>query len=123
VFGLGGAGRVNLDGAMNLRLILRIDPALSAAIIRDVKELQALANPTGELELPVIVQGQAPRIAVLPDLNYVASKVIVTKAVDLLGTILKKQNQEMGQPPQDDVLGRILQRALQKHAPSGTPSQ
>lgn len=84
------AGRVGLSGLITLRAQLAIEPILSGAIIKSVAELQALANQQGEMEIPLVIQGQAPRVAVLPDLNYVASKVVVTKAQDLLGSFLQK---------------------------------
>jgi len=99
-FGLNGTGRVDLDGTVgphtfltvgvNIRATLVIDPALSAALIEGVKELQALTNADGEMEIPLAIQGQAPQVAVLPDLNYLATKLIVTKARNLLGTFLEK---------------------------------
>ena len=38
----------------------------------------------------LVIQGHAPRVAVVPDLHYVASKVIVTKVEDLIGSLLEK---------------------------------
>ncbi|MBI3320002.1 MAG: AsmA family protein [Candidatus Omnitrophica bacterium] len=97
-------GRMGLDGAIALRAQLAIEPVLSGAIIKSVAELQALANQRGEMEIPLVIQGQAPRVAVLPDLNYVASKVVVTKAQDLLGNFLQKalekSSSEKSPPPE-----------------------
>jgi len=101
-FRLDGSGTVRLDGTVAIRSVLRIEPGLSAAIIKSVNELQALSNQGGELEIPLMIQGQAPQVAVLPDLNYVASKVLVTKVQDLLGN--------------------FLQKALEKERPSDEPS-
>ena len=89
-FRMSGSGTVGLDGTVAIRSVLRIEPVLSTAIIKSVNELQALTNQAGELEIPLKVQGQAPRVAVLPDLTYVASKVLTTKIEDLLGTFLQK---------------------------------
>ncbi len=89
-FGLDGSGSVGFDGTVDVRSTLRVDPALSAALIRNVNELQGLANDAGELEIPLVVHGQAQRLAVLPDLQYVASRILATKAVDLLGEVLKQ---------------------------------
>ncbi|MBI3330655.1 MAG: AsmA family protein [Candidatus Omnitrophica bacterium] len=131
-FGLSGDGRVGLDGTVDVRSTLRIDPALSAALIRSVNELQGLANAQGELELPLAVQGQAQRLAVLPDLQYVASKLLATKAIDLLGKVLKRQEQdqpdvgtEPGQSgsPEGDLLDRALQRILGPQDSSDAPQQ
>jgi len=128
-FTLAGSGRVGLDRSVSIRSTLRIDPALSAAIIQSVKELQALNNASGEMEIPLMVQGTATQLAVLPDLKYIASKVIATKAIDLLGALLEKSTKDKAAPPQESqnpeaapqdsggsVLGQLLQKALEKQA-------
>jgi len=89
-FGLSGAGRVGMDGTVALNTQLRIDPTLSKALIASVNELQALADAQGAIELPVAIQGKPYGLAVLPDLNYVASKVVTTKVEDLIGNFLNK---------------------------------
>ena len=129
-FELVGTGRVGLDGTVDIRSTLRIEQALSAAIFRSVQELQALANRTGEMEVPLTIQGQAPRIAVLPDLRYVASRVVVTTAVDLIGRLLRKEEPTDGETPSEEagpstggILGQLLQKALGQDSSSNTPSQ
>lgn len=126
-FALHGEGELGLDGAVNLRGVLRIEPALSAAIVRSVNELQALANARQELEIPLSIQGQAPQVAVLPDVQYVASKVLVNKAVDFLGNLLRQPEEDAppgaeapaDQPPpgasQEDPLAAFLRRAIEQH--------
>lgn len=89
-FGLTGSGHINVDGTLEMRSTLRIDAPLSAAIIKSVEELQALTNSEGELELPLTIQGPLPHVAVLPDIPYVASKLLATKAQDLLGNLLDR---------------------------------
>jgi uncharacterized protein YhdP len=89
-FELSGTGRVGLSGAMEIRAAVRIDPQLSAALISSVNELQALADAGGQLEIPLTVQGQAPHVAVLPDLSYLASRLVATTVQDLLGNVLQK---------------------------------
>jgi len=135
-FTLTGSGRVGLDGSVSIRSTLRIDSALSAAIIQSVKELQALNNASGEMEIPLMVQGTATQLAVLPDLKYIASKVIATKALDLLDELLKKSTKKAEAPPVDgqspetastdsgdSVLGHLLQKALEKQAAKHAPAQ
>ena len=131
-FQLVGGGRLGLDGVVSIRSTLRIEPILSAAIIKSVSELQALTTKDAELEIPLMIQGQAPSIAILPDLHYVASKVIVTKAVDLLGQFLEKNTNDSekragagdsGQDAGEELLGRLLKRAIQRNAPSQPATQ
>ena len=102
VFRLSGGGTVGVDGAIRFPCVLQAEPAFSAALIQSVAELQLLANAQGEVELPLIVQGQLPRVGVVPDLNAIASKLITTKTEELLGTLLQN----------------ALQRHLEKHSAS-----
>lgn len=136
-FTLTGSGQVGIvDHSVSIRSTLRIEPALTAAIIRSVKELQALANASGEMEIPLMLQGTAPQLAVRPDMHYIASKVIATKAVDLLDELLKKSTKSESAPsqespnsettPQDSggsVLEQLLQKALEKQAAKHAESQ
>jgi len=92
-FELTGSATIALTGAMGSQMMLRIDPDLSAALIRSVNELQTLTDAQGRLEMPVSVQGSLPRVAVYPDLQYVARRVLVTKAEELIGNLLQRARQ------------------------------
>ena len=125
---LAGTGRVGLEGTTLIRCTVQIEPVLSAAIVKSVRELEALTNTAGELEIPVVIQGQAPRLAVLPDLNYVASKVITKKAVNVLEGLLDRKSDQSptatgdGQKtPTADLLGDVLRRALEKRSKKSSP--
>lgn len=132
VLKLTGTGRVGLEGTTLIRCTVQIEPVLSAAIVKSVRELEALANTSGELEIPVVIQGQAPRLAVTPDLNYVASKVIAKKAVNLLeGLLDRKSDRSNTTPPTatgdgqntstTDLLGDVLRRAIEKRSKKSSP--
>ena len=134
-FGISGNGSVGLDGTVSVRSpLLRIEPTFSAALIKSVRELEALTNAKGELEIPLIVRGQTPQLSVLPDLNYVTSKVVVTKVQDVLSALiqksLEKEQPADGQtrPPQTgssprSLLGQLLQKALEPDNPSTASPQ
>ncbi len=98
-FELTGSATIALTGAMGSQLMLRIDPDLSAALIRSVNELQTLTDAQGRLEVPVSVEGSLPRVAVYPDLQYVARRVLVTKAEELIGNLLQRARQPHGEVP------------------------
>jgi hypothetical protein len=141
--GLSGRGRISTDGTLNVQALLRIDPQFSAAIIRSVEELRTLANAAGELELPLSVQGKPPQVAVMPDLQYVASKVVAATAAEAIGKLLRGGESEepdqsqAGQPspegalppaepdPADPaaLLGQFLNRALERRAPEPAAPQ
>ena len=126
--GLSGGGSAGLDGELAMQAVLRIDPQFSEAIIRSVEELRALANPQGELELPLVIQGRGAQVSIRPDAKYVASKVLTTAAVDALGRLLRREQPSSSgaagsAPPQEQapdagaLLGQLLQRALDRRAP------
>jgi len=97
-FRISGSGTVGLEGLVSIRSTLRIDPTLSGALIKSVKELQYLTDTAGGMEIPLTIEGQMSRLAVLPDLNYVASKLLTTKVQDLLGTFLQKALEKNAPP-------------------------
>lgn len=113
-FQLSGPGRVGVDGTLQMQTTLRIEPQLSAAIVRSVQELDALANAQGELELPVAIQGRLPRVAVLPDVQGIASRLAVRTAVGLLERALSPSGDaaESEGEPQEDPLGGLLRGLL-----------
>lgn len=126
-FGIAGGGQVGLDGSVQVQSVLRIEPAFSLALIRGVAELQYLTNREGEMEIPMVIQGRLPRLALMPDLQYVASRVIVNTATDLLHQWLTKQAPDEGQPSEGqapagepdgsrtgELLGQFLRRTLEQ---------
>ena len=140
-FSFSGTGTIQLRGATAFQGVARIDKTFSAAIIQSVSELQQLTNAAGELEIPLAIQGQGARIAVMPDLNYIASKVLVNKVADVLDRLLDRGENAEAQPPatssqdgaapastpQPDPLEQLLHRAIQRHlqpqesAPQSSP--
>ena len=143
-FGITGSGQVGLDGFVQVQSVLRIDPDFSQALIKSVNELQYLTNREREMEIPMTVQGRLPRLVPVPDLQYVASRVIVNKATDLLNQWLTKQapseeppsesqpsaEEPSGVPPESPgeaggaLLGQFLRRTLQQQPDSSPqPSQ
>lgn len=89
-FELIGSARVGLDGTVNLPAQIRIEPALSGAVVRSVEELRPLADEQGHLMMPVLVRGRLPKLSVVPDLGYVTRRIFTSKAEDLLGGLLER---------------------------------
>ncbi|MBI4343909.1 MAG: DUF748 domain-containing protein [Candidatus Omnitrophica bacterium] len=124
-FEVAGGARLGLDGTVAARLLLSIDPELSAAVVGGVNELEGLVASSGRMEIPVSIQGRPPHVAVLPDLQYVASRVLVRKAVDVLGRLLAPELDAQAPPPgqaqagepqqkpsKEELIGTLLQRVL-----------
>ncbi len=87
-----GSGQAGLDGRVNFPLLLFIEPELSNALIHSVNEFQALADTDGRLQVPVILQGIAPNITPVVDLQYIASKLAVAKTRELLAGMVQKKS-------------------------------
>jgi len=107
-FQLTGTGQVGLDGMLASRLMLRLDPDFSAAIVQSVKALQNLEDAQGRLELPVVLQGNLPRVSVVPDVQYVAQRLVTVKAQELIGNFLEKALEKRGLAPNQDTNPRSV---------------
>ena len=87
---LSGTGWVGFPGAMRFHGILRLDPGLSQALIAGVNELDRLTGAEGRLEFPLSIRGQFPRVAILPDLDVIATKLLISRVQGILGNILQQ---------------------------------
>ncbi|HOW58367.1 MAG TPA: AsmA family protein [Candidatus Omnitrophota bacterium] len=88
VTGSGTYGLVQSDVAGTA--VLAIEPDLSGAMIRSVEELQYLTNEKKEIQVPLAIQGRIPKVTVMPDLQFVASKIAAQKAKEVIGGYLEK---------------------------------
>ncbi len=128
-FRLQGAGGISLDRMfLNARTMLLIDPELSMALMRSVNELQYLADAEGNIQIPLNIQGPLPKISVAPDLQYVGSKLAISKTRDVLNDLFKKPEPEQPSPDgqaavqgsegtqprqQTSLFGQLLQTAIE----------
>ena len=84
------SGQVTRRRLANRIRTLRLELAMSAALIASVKELRLLTDEQAQMVLPLVVSGRMPRVAVMPDVQYVASKLFTTTARQLLGRALQR---------------------------------
>ena len=89
-FQLGGSGRFGLKGTLQFPAQIQVEPQLSAALIRSVKELKFLADEQGRLTFPILLQGDLPQVSVLPDLNYLTQRLVSSKGEELIGSLLDR---------------------------------
>lgn len=138
-FVLSGRGGIALAGDVLIRGFLKLDPHLSDAVIQSVEELRALADEQGRLSFPITVQGTISQVSVIPDLNAIASKVVVGTAMSALGRLLNYPDETQAEGDaqsgsleeaapatsarQEDLLGGILRRVIEKNLPSSRPAQ
>lgn len=104
-FELGTSGEIRLSsGSAVLQSILRVEPVLSGAVVRSVNELETLLDAQGRLELPVVIEATAPsRLSVVPDLHYVASRILSAKAEQWLGDVLNRALRPQAEPAPEAV--------------------
>lgn len=99
-FIIAAAGRIGLNGSLDLQTTVVLDPELSRALAANVPQLQYVADPQGNLAFPVRITGTAQRLVITPDMDYVLSRVLATKGREVLSDILQKamKKQEGSQP-------------------------
>ena len=125
-----GTGWYAFNGQVEGQSILRFDADLTDAFIRSVQELQYLTNANGQLEIPIRIYGMTPDVKVLPDVQFVASKLAISKTRDILGELLSKkmgkeeppttdprtsaapESQAGQEPSSGGLFGQLLQSAL-----------
>ncbi len=122
IFRLTGRGVLQPGGLMDFQLLISIDPQLSLAMIQSVEELRYLANPDGWLEIPLVVQGTANHIQVLPNLQYVASRLALTKTQEFIGDLLKNKNPQSTQPSSQPAWGSMLGTLFEQQTSKNDPS-
>lgn len=147
-FYLNGSGSLNLaTRAVQIEAMLTVERDFSQALIAGVNELRYLANSQGELQIPVTVQGFLPKPSVVPNLQWVISRLAAGKAQEALsGMLYKNQNAAGGTAgtaagttgqgtaaptgPTDyrkmkgsDLFGQLLQSALQSQQKGNSSGQ
>jgi bisphosphoglycerate-dependent phosphoglycerate mutase len=86
---LKGKGQVRMeDQKIDATGIVKIDPELSAALIRSVNELRQFLDAQNRMDIPVKVSGTLNRIRIIPDVQGVATQIVAQKAQDLLVNLL-----------------------------------
>lgn len=123
---LDAQGNVGLDRSIGAQAVIRISRELSAAAVRGVNDLQYLQNAQGELEIPFQIKGVIPNVKIMPDLKYVAKKLLVSKTqgavTDLISQSLQGNQQQTasqaaapaGSNPKSTIAS-FLQKALEKN--------
>ena len=72
-FMMQGTGWMDFDQQVDLSATLALSKALSADIIKDVKEIKYIANNEGRLELPFALRGIMPGVTPAPDAAYLGT--------------------------------------------------
>jgi hypothetical protein len=84
--GKGSVGMIEQDLDMSADLFIQKD--LSSAFVNTVPEFKYLLNDKGVITMPLEINGRAPNILVMPDLEYIMQKLFVSKGRELLNRFL-----------------------------------
>ena len=79
-----GAGQVGLDRSVNVRANLILEEGLSQVCVRAMSIIQVLCNNRGQMVIPVTVRGQIPGLKIIPDKQYLTSKLLSAKTQEVL---------------------------------------
>ena len=96
LFDITGSGQVGFDKSVNGNFLLRMNPMLSQALVKAASQVQLLENAKGQVEIPLTVQGVMPNAAVLPDVEYLTSKIVTAKAQEAVTNIMKDPQKDLG---------------------------
>lgn len=69
LFGLTAKGSAGFDGMLDLAAAMAFNQKFSASIVGAVKETKALLNSSEQLVVPLRLQGVAPKLVLLPDVQ------------------------------------------------------
>lgn len=109
---IGGAGSINL---VSQALRMRMNVVLSRSFSRAVGGTAVggfmgtvLANPQGQLVVPVVVTGTMQQPLFAPDVQRIAEMKMTGLATGLLGTLVAQPDATMGESALDAILGTIV---------------
>ena len=113
-FEIGGAGEISLDGRVAARATLWMHPELSAALVRSVPPIQLVTGSYGLIEVPLIIGGTLPHLSVKPDMDTLTSKIVSSKAGELVTNLITNQGKGAG-----GALGALLGQPSQGQESAG----
>ena len=128
---LEGSGEVGLDKTIQARSNLHIHRDLSGVMVNLLPQIQILANSQGEIEIPVQIQGQFPRVMILPDKDYLTQKLLSAQAQQFVTGLVKDPSKGIQQVRNflDKPVGtgeaglqNILNQAIGRQSSSSTAS-
>lgn len=97
-YAMGLNGSATFDSVVDFKGSLVIQPQLSEAMIKKVKELSLILDREGQLVIPFLLRGRVPGAVPQPDLGNLAARTIETVGTELLEKgltkLLKPKNSE-----------------------------
>ena len=85
-----GPATLTTEGRFLSRSVLRVEPELSGILAEIQPEFKSIANRQGELEFPLTLQEAQPYV--IPDFQFLATRLVATKTQELLNDFLSSRN-------------------------------
>ncbi len=85
-----GAGSIGLDKNLNAQANVILNQEISQAAVRGFSQFQLLCNNRGEMVIPITAQGLLPHIRIIPDTNYITSKLLAGATQEIIGQLIKE---------------------------------
>jgi len=96
IFSLDGSGTVGLDGEINLKATITFTKDFSTSLATANREIAKILDVNGQLVIPLILQGKAPKIIVLPNIEKLVEiagkRLLKDGASKLLDGVLSGKN-------------------------------
>jgi len=90
-YSLLGDGWFDMDRNIDLAARILMSPSFSKELIASKKDIEYLANSSGQVEIPLRVTGQLPKPAVVPDVTVLAQRAASHALTNKLGELLGKK--------------------------------
>lgn len=74
-YGVLGQGSIGFDNTVDLKVTMKLSPALSKDLIADVREAKYLANTQGLIEVPFVLSGTLPKVTPGIDSKFIGEVI------------------------------------------------
>ncbi len=102
-----GNAKINLLGEFASTAMLRVSADVSEGLQNSFEAFSVLANKNGEVEVPVIIQGTAAHVRVLPDVRAISTKLASGQGARLLGSLLGQTSPTQSKAPAETTSGTV----------------
>jgi len=93
-----GAANLTLKGELSGKGNIIFSKELSDGMMKVFSQMSYLANQNKEVEFPITFNASGAGVSVMPDLQYIGTKVAVQKGQEMVTDLLKKAMEPKGQP-------------------------
>jgi hypothetical protein len=93
-----GDGWFDMDKNVNLAARILLSKAFSGELVAARRNVSYLENPDRQVEIPLLITGQLPKPAILPDVTVLAQRAAGNAVMNKLGNLLGGKKSNGGKP-------------------------